>query len=263
MTGLRLALGMFTVFPVRHLQADPRSAARAVLWLPVVGGLVALVAVLPALLVWHGSGHGSTLVAATVVISVEALLTRGLHLDGLADLADGLGSGQPAEGALAVMRQPDIGPFGVAAVLLSLVLQVTSLAAVLSSHNLPLGLIAIAAVAMTGRLAVVWSAGLGIRPARPDGFGALVAGSIGAVGRIVSTGWVLVAVIGAAVLTGAPAVDIAWLAGAVLGGLLAASILRRHAVRRLGGTTGDVFGAVVEIAATVALLVLAAESAWR
>jgi adenosylcobinamide-GDP ribazoletransferase len=263
MSGFRLALGLFTVFPVGRLQPDARSAARAVLWMPVVGLSIGFAAALPALLVWHGNGDGSTTVAATVVISAQALLTRGLHLDGLADLADGLGSGRRAEGALAVMRQPDIGPFGVTAVLLSLFLQVTALSAILSSHHLPFGLIAIAAVAMTGRLAVVWSAGRGIRPARPDGFGALVAGSIGAAGRIVSIAWVLVAALGAAALARASAVELGWLAGAVVGGLLGAWIVRRHAVRRFGGITGDVFGAVVEVASTVTLLVLAAESAWR
>lgn len=263
MSGLRLALGMFSVFPVGHLSVDSRSGARAVLWMPVVGLLVALVAVLPALLVWHGRGHGSALVAATVVVGAEALLTRGLHLDGLADLADGLGSRRPADGALAVMRQPHIGPFGVAAVVLTLLLQVASLAAVLDSHPLPLGIIAIAAVAMIGRLAVVWAAGRGVRPARLDGFGALVAGSVGQVGRVLSTAWVLGAIIGAALLVGASAADLGWLAGAVLAGLLAAWVVRRHAVHRLGGVTGDVFGAVVEVAATVAMLVLAAEGAWQ
>lgn len=263
MTGPRLAFGLFSVFPAGRPELDSRSAARAVLWMPVVGLFIALVAVLPALLVWHGRGHGASLVAAAVVIAAEALLTRGLHLDGLADLADGLGSGRPADGALAVMRQPDIGPFGVAAVLLSLVLQVVSLAAVLDNHSLPVGIVAIAAVAITGRLAVVWSAGRRVKPARPDGFGALVAGSIGDAGRVLTTIWCAAVVIGAAALTGASATDIGWLGGALLGGLLAAWIVRRHAVRRLGGITGDVFGAVVEIAASVAVVVLAAESAWR
>ncbi len=263
MNGLRLALGMFSVLPVGRVDPDARSAAGAVLWMPLVGVVVALVSVLPALLVWHGRGHGSTQVAAVVVIAAQALLTRGLHLDGLADLADGLGSGRPAEAALTVMRQPDVGPFGVAAVLLSLLLQTVSLAAVLDDHSIPLGVVAISAVAMTGRLAVVWSAGRAIRPARADGFGALVAGSVGGVGRGLSTAWVVVTAGGAALLAGASVVDLGWLAAGVLGGLLAAGLVRRHAVRRLGGVTGDVFGAVVEIATTTALLVVAAESAWR
>ena len=57
-----------------------------------------------------------------------ALLTRGLHLDGLADLADGLGSGQPAATALDIMRRSDIGPFGTVTLVLVLLTQVAALA---------------------------------------------------------------------------------------------------------------------------------------
>ena len=263
MNALRLAFGLFSVFPAGRPELDRRSAARAVLWMPLVGAVTALVSALPALLVWHGRGHGSALVAAAVVVAGQALLTRGLHLDGLADLADGLGSARPADGALTVMRQPDIGPFGVAAVLLALLLQVVSLAAVLDRHGVAVGVVAVAAVATTGRVAVVWAAGRGVPAARPDGFGALVADSVGVPGRVLISLGVLVAAGLAAALAGASTVDVAWFVGAVVGGPVAAWVVRRHAVRRLGGVTGDVFGAVVEVAATVAVLVLAAEGAWR
>jgi adenosylcobinamide-GDP ribazoletransferase len=66
----------------------------------------------------------SPLVAATLAVAALAVATRGLHLDGLADLADGLGTGRSAPDALAVMKQPDIGPFGVVTVALTLALQV-------------------------------------------------------------------------------------------------------------------------------------------
>ena len=61
-----------------------------------------------------------------LVVVALALLSRGLHLDGLADLADGLGSRRPAAGAHEVMARSDIGPFGVAAVVLALLLQVAA-----------------------------------------------------------------------------------------------------------------------------------------
>jgi adenosylcobinamide-GDP ribazoletransferase len=54
-----------------------------------------------------------------------------------------------------------------------------------------------------------------------------------------------------------------WAVGAVGTGLLAAAVVRRHAVRRLGGVSGDVFGALVEIGTTATLVVLAAGAAWR
>ncbi|NEE30554.1 adenosylcobinamide-GDP ribazoletransferase, partial [Streptomyces sp. SID7982] len=71
-----------------------------------------------------GSGP---LLAAVASVAVPAALTRGLHLDGLADTADGLGSGKPAEDALRIMKQSDIGPFGVITLLLVLLAQVAVL----------------------------------------------------------------------------------------------------------------------------------------
>ncbi|NEC37257.1 adenosylcobinamide-GDP ribazoletransferase, partial [Streptomyces rubrogriseus] len=69
-----------------------------------------------------------TLLAAVATAAVPAVLTRGLHLDGLADTADGLGSGKPAEDALRIMKQSDIGPFGVLTLLFTLLAQVAALA---------------------------------------------------------------------------------------------------------------------------------------
>ncbi|MYR56245.1 adenosylcobinamide-GDP ribazoletransferase, partial [Streptomyces sp. SID625] len=67
------------------------------------------------------------LLAAVVTAAVPAVLTRGLHLDGLADTADGLGSGKPAADALRIMKQSDIGPFGVITLLFVLLAQVAAL----------------------------------------------------------------------------------------------------------------------------------------
>ena len=69
----------------------------------------------------------------TLLVALLAVLTRGLHLDGLADTADGLGSGRRGEAALAVMRQSDIGPFGVVTLVLALLVQVAALAVCLAA----------------------------------------------------------------------------------------------------------------------------------
>ncbi|MYX73011.1 adenosylcobinamide-GDP ribazoletransferase, partial [Streptomyces sp. SID3915] len=77
-----------------------------------------------ALLLLAGAGP---LLAAVASVALPAALTRGLHLDGLADTADGLGSGKPAEDALRIMKQSDIGPFGVITLLFVLLAQVAAL----------------------------------------------------------------------------------------------------------------------------------------
>jgi len=172
---LRTALGLFTILPVRAApEIGGDDAARAVLWLPVVGLLLAVPAAAVLLAVEAGGHSGPRrLLAAALAIAVLALLTGGLHLDGLADTADGLGSRRPRDEALAIMRRSDIGPFGVAALLFTCVLQITALATV--NPGWPAAAV-LAGAAVTGRVAVVLATGPGTPAARPDGFGALVAG---------------------------------------------------------------------------------------
>ena len=252
---LRTSLGLFTVIPVRASPAiGEGDAARAVRWLPVVGALLAVPAA--GVLLAVEAGGDSTprrLLAAALAIGVLALLTGGLHLDGLADTADGLGSRRPRDEALAIMRRSDIGPFGVAALIFAVLIQITALATV--SPGWPEAA-AVAAAAVTGRVAVVLATGPGSPPARADGFGALVAGATTARARVMTAALLLALVAGAAALAWGPFAALRG-AAAVLAGLLAADVLRRVAKRRLGGMTGDVFGALIEVSATTVLLVLA------
>jgi adenosylcobinamide-GDP ribazoletransferase len=132
LAALRDALGLFTVLPLRAApEIRRREAARAVLWLPVAGALLAVPAA-GVLLAVEAGGHSAPrrLLAAALAIGVLALLTGGLHLDGLADTADGLGSHRPRDQALAIMRRSDVGPFGVVALLFTVLVQITALATV-------------------------------------------------------------------------------------------------------------------------------------
>jgi adenosylcobinamide-GDP ribazoletransferase len=119
------------------------------------------------------------------------------------------------------------------------------------------GAAALAAAVVTGRVAVVLATGPGTPAARPDGFGALVAGATTARARVTAAGVLLavVAVAAAAASQGLyPAVRGV---AAITAGLLAAGLLRRLARRRLGGMTGDVFGAQIELATATVLVALA------
>jgi len=252
---LRTALGLFTILPVKAAPEIGRDdAARAVLWLPVVGLLVAVPAA-GVLLAVQAGGHSGPrrLLAAALAVGVLALLTGGLHLDGLADTADGLGSRRPRDEALAIMRRSDIGPFGVAALLFTVLVQVTALATVAPGWP---EAAALAAAAVTGRTAVVLATGPGSPPARPDGFGALVAGATTMRARVTAA-VLLLAVTAAAAGTSWGPYPALRAVIAVLAGLCAGELLRRLARRRLGGMTGDVFGALVEVSAAVTLLALA------
>lgn len=256
--GLRLALGTLTVVPLGAGRVN-RATARGVAELaPLVGlglGLVAAAVLLAARLV--GPPPAGPALPAALAVTTLALLTRGLHLDGLADTVDALGSyRRPAE-VLAVLRRGDVGPLGVAGLVLTLLLQVLALAAATRDGR---GTESVLLAAVVGRLAVTWACTPGVPAARPDGLGALVAGTAR---RWVAYLTTLVVAVGAAVYGRYDDDGTAYAAGrallAVSCGLLAAALLRRHAVRRLGGITGDVLGAVLEVAATVVLLVMSVD----
>ncbi|MGP4113054.1 adenosylcobinamide-GDP ribazoletransferase [Streptomyces sp. 4N509B] len=254
--GLRFAFGFLTVLPVGRVRWDRATARLGMLCAPLVGLVLGLTAAgLSWLLLELEAGW---LLTAVVTVATWAALSRGLHLDGLADTADGLGSGRPAAEALAVMRRPDIGPFGVATLVLVLLTQV---AAVYELHHHGQGpaLAAVVIACLTGRTALSWACRDGMPPARTEGLGRTVARGL-TVGQVLALagGACLTAfVLGA--ISGSPPVAGAAVAGAcaVVLGLGAAEALLRHCRRRFGGITGDVLGAAAETATTVALLVLA------
>jgi adenosylcobinamide-GDP ribazoletransferase len=250
--GLRLSVTLLTVVPVRTERTDrvdrvDRESARwAMTWAPLVGVLVGGAA---ALVLYAGGriGFGSGLSAA-LAVAVMAALTRGLHLDGLADLADGLGGGRTAATALTIMKKPDIGPFGVMTLVLTLLIQVAALA------GLPV--VAVIVAAVTGRLAVTWACRDGVPAARTDGLGALVAGTVRPAHAAYATAAVVVASALAGLAVGGVRLAVLWPL-AVAAGLAVAALVLRTAERRLGGITGDVLGALVEVVATTVLLVAA------
>jgi adenosylcobinamide-GDP ribazoletransferase len=268
--GLRLSLTLLTVIPVggaapaRSARApdaaeppDPATAAAAMAWAPAVGFLLGVIAAAVLIVADHPLGSGP-LTAASLAVASLALLSRGLHLDGLADLADGLGSGRPAPIALAIMRRSDIGPLGTVTLILTLLIQVAALGhAEAAGHGR--GPAALIAAVVTGRLALTWACRRGVPAARRDGLGALVAGTVRPAIPVVIT-LATVAAAAAAVVISATVIGqpLGWtLPLAVVAGLAVALVLRRHAVRRLGGITGDVLGALAEVAATVTLVVAA------
>jgi adenosylcobinamide-GDP ribazoletransferase len=253
--ALRLAVGTLTVLPTGAVAVDRRTARGAMLLGPLA---VVPLGVLTAALAAGGAALGLPgLVVGLLCLAGLALATRALHLDGLADTVDGLGVGWDRDRALTVMRRGDVGPMGVVALVLVLGLQAAAIGAVVGGGwRAALGL---GVLVCGSRVALAVVCRTGVPAARPSGLGAAVAGSV-PTAAAAGVGLVLVAVLALvwSLLGGS------WWVGALTGlaSLGAAALLTGWCVRRLGGVTGDVMGAAVEVAFTVLLLGAGLRGGW-
>lgn len=235
---MRLAVAFLTIVPISPRAKTPRLGAAAA-WFPAVGALIGALVGTVYYVCQPTFGAG---VAAILAVAMLVAITGGLHEDGLADCADGLGVRGDRERRLAVMRDAAIGTFGALALLLWTLLVVSALAQFDRENALRTLVVA----ASTSR----WSAlvhALAAPPARRDGLGA---------GFIVGPA--------ACVVAGATAAAMSLALAGVARGLVAlglaiatALLLAVWARATIGGRTGDTLGATIaltEAAVIVALL---------
>lgn len=251
--GLLLAVGTLTALPVPAPRRIDRPTARDGMLLAPLAGAVPGAAGAAAALAATALGL-SPWVAAALAVTALTLATRGLHQDGLADTVDGFAASYDRERALAVMRSGDTGPAGATALVLVLLLQVTALAQVLDAPDRARA-VTVLACAVAGRAMLAVACARGVPAARPGGLGATVAGSVP---PVLLLPVVLVTAASCALLTGVAGLP--WWSGAcaVAAAVATGSVMVARAVRRLGGVTGDVLGACVEVASTAAMITIAA-----
>ena len=230
----QVAVLFLTRLPAGRLPATVPTVAEAAWAFPLAGLLVGLISgvvfisaatVLPAL------------PSAGLALAASALVTGALHEDGLADLADGFGGGRDKEAKLAIMRDSNIGSYGVVALILVLGLSATAMT---EAASLALFL----AIGTFSRAAMVAALAL-MPPARADGLGH---------GATLKPGWRLGAAFAIALIvllaTGA--------AGALIAIAVAATVVAALAMHQIGGQTGDVMGAIQKTGETAAWLTAAA-----
>lgn len=244
----RLAVGTLTAWPVRPpTTVDRVTAGRAMVLAPVAVLPLAAGATVATLV---GQELGLAPVATgLLVVGLLALGTRAFHLDGLADTADGLTSSYDRDRTLAVMRSGDVGPAGAATLVLVLGLQAAGIASLAATGD----------ALLVGAAVLLSRAGLAIACSRPvpaadgSGLGATVAGTVPV--PVAVAGWLgwSALLVGTCVL-----VDVPWWHGgvAVVVALAVLGLLLRRAHRRIGGMTGDVLGAGIELVLAAVLLVL-------
>ncbi|MEO7586464.1 MAG: adenosylcobinamide-GDP ribazoletransferase [Arachnia sp.] len=251
---LVVSLGLFTTLPMPAVATiDRRLAGRAMAWFPAVG---VILGVLAGGVTWGVSALAGPLLGSVLGLAALAALTGALHLDGVADTADGLGSRAPAARALEIMRRSDIGPMGVVTLVFVLLIDAAALSSLIAAGTLLAGPVALVLAVVVGRAAVVCSTTPADAGARTQGFGALFHGVTSTATAVV---WSVVAVLlaaaagwGVAGLTGAVS-----LAAAAVVALCAGWLWRRRLARRLGGMTGDTFGSIIEVTQAVFLVAAA------
>jgi adenosylcobinamide-GDP ribazoletransferase len=232
------AIALLTRLPVPD--HAPRGAASAWAW-PAVGALLgAITAVVAGAALWLGLTPG---VVAGLALVLGAVLTGGLHEDGLSDSADGLLGGWTRERRLEIMKDSRVGSYGVLALVLVTLIRWSALSTILGTGN-PWALVAVGALSRAP-MAMVMAA---LPNARETGLSH-------ATGRPEPA----IALAGAALATALAGLFAGWAALPMLALVVATTVLlARSAQARIGGQTGDILGAAQQLAEAAALAVLAA-----
>lgn len=234
MKGLIVALQFLTRLPTPRITVTSEAFAASIRWFPAAGIVIGAIVTTCG---WAG-GLIDPWVGALAALLAWVMVTGALHLDGLGDIADASGAAhKDRERLLAVLADPHIGSFGVAAIALQLLAKLVLLHTALD-HRLFTGLVLAPFAARLGPL--LWSRCL---PPLHQGLAARFAGVI----RPVDLGFWAAALLIAA-----------WFSPALLAILPCIALWGWWVVRRIGGISGDGHGAGIEIGETVLLLVLVA-----
>ena len=254
-TRILIAVQFLTSIPINIRRPfGPEDAARAMAFFPLVGAALGAVLVgvdwaVGAVSAGASTGASTGMPAAAAVLLASAILTRCLHIDGLADTAEGLFGGSSRERALEIMRDSRVGSFGVVAIVAFYLLKF----ALLAQFSLPARWAGLLLTPTLGRLAMVWAAF--IYPyARKDGPGKGLGKSytefVGRTEVILASATALVI---SALVVGVMRLSCLRVGGLILATSLVSGLSARFVAGRLGGMTGDTFGALNEVTEVAAL----------
>jgi adenosylcobinamide-GDP ribazoletransferase len=241
MKALLAAMRFLTVVPIPGTWGTAEAdLGRSVPWFPVVGLMLGGVAAVAA---WMLARAAPPMVAAVLVVLLLAGFSGCLHLDGLSDTADGLLSSRPRGQMLQIMHDSHAGAMGIIALVFALLAKFAALASLPAAMLAPVVLL----MPLAGRSAMVVHMAL-LPYARESGLGSVFyrksAGpaAVGAWGLLAATAWLVLGLPGLAIGAACLLVSVAL------------AVYFRH---KIGGATGDTFGAVCEIVETVPPLTLA------
>jgi adenosylcobinamide-GDP ribazoletransferase len=224
--------------PVK-IKFDDKKFAKSMVLSPVIGLLIGIIL---GGVYYIAQMTGKQLFAAVAVITAEIIITGGLHLDGLADTFDGIFSNRPKNEILKIMKDSRIGTNGTIALILIILLKAALLVSI-NNSRLILYLFAMPAVS---RMNILWTAGTSDYAGK-DGMGKSAVEHSGVAEIIIATA--IGCIIGAFCFRWAAIV-------AVPAAIIFALIFCAYVKRKIGGITGDIIGAVIELTEIVVLFVL-------
>lgn len=245
---IALAVSFLTITPLAVSEVTPEDIKRSSLFFPLAGWLIGGIMAIGGLgMIWAGL---DPFLGGAVLIAFEAWFTRGLHLDGVADLCDGLGGGHDPERRLAIMKDSATGAFGAVGLILTLVLKIAGVAVLLEKGLF----LFIAFVPAGARWAIVVLSSMSVYP-REKGTGHSFVGRIRSREVLLGFLWLLPLFI--LVFCSRFPVSGSWfishfqydllrVAAVLICLLLPAIYLRLRGQRLLEGVTGDLLGASCE-----------------
>jgi len=243
--SIAVAISFLTIIPVKLSGVTQENVARSGAFFPLAGWIIGVaMAGCGWLLLVVGL---APFACAVLLVAFEAWLTRGLHLDGVADLFDGMGGSFEAEKRLAIMKDSATGAFGVVGIVLVLLLKTAGLSSLLtlvqtwqdfSTFVLFVCLAFVPAASRWAMMTLAWKS----RYPRKNGTGQMFVGQITAKEILIGFGFLL-PVLAAG---GAQASILIGLAAVFYVTMVPSFWLRYRAHELLGGVTGDVLGASCE-----------------
>ena len=246
---LSISLGFLTVLPIPVKgELRPADMGKAMAFFPIAG------AVIGGILISADVVLSSILPGAVVdfiLIAVLALITGGIHLDGLADTCDGLYGGKTREDALSIMKDSRVGAIGAVGLIIIIGLKYTALLSYSQAYPqaLPQGVkyAALLLMPLLSRWSMVLTACLSVYARMSGGTGKDFVETVSPLSLLTAT---IFASVAAGVMMG-------WRGGIVMlfvGGITLIGVI--YFKKRLGGVTGDVLGAVNEVNEVMVLLVI-------
>ncbi|MCU0821716.1 MAG: adenosylcobinamide-GDP ribazoletransferase [Spirochaetes bacterium] len=239
--GFLLQLQFLTRIPAPvNVEFDEKLFSRGVIFAPVIGLLIGVILAGVYIL---ADFTGRPIIAVIAVIIAEIIITGGLHLDGLADTFDGIFSNRPKEEILRIMKDSRIGTNGTLSLILLIVSKIGLMLIINKEYIIP----CLVVMPVMSRMCIAWTAGISAYAGNAKSPAAFLVKNTGAREIIIST---FIAVVPCAAVLKFVSVP------AFIAVVVFAVLFTAYVKKKIGGITGDIIGAVIELSEHVFLFTI-------